>query len=49
MSSPSWFRIPDVQAVLAGENGVFDNAPAGALIIDFSSIRRTSPLSPRRP
>ena len=30
---------PDVQAVLAGENGVFDNAPAGALIIDFSSIR----------
>ena len=41
---------PDVQAVLAGENGVFDNAPAGALIIDFSSIRPTSPpLSPRRP
>jgi 2-hydroxy-3-oxopropionate reductase len=30
---------PDVQAVLAGENGVFDHAPAGALIIDFSSIR----------
>ncbi|WP_336671590.1 2-hydroxy-3-oxopropionate reductase [Tsukamurella sp. USMM236] len=30
---------PDVQAVLAGEGGVFDNAPAGALIIDFSSIR----------
>lgn len=30
---------PDVQAVLAGENGVFDNAPPGALIIDFSSIR----------
>ena len=28
-----------MQAVLAGENGVFDNAPAGALIIDFSSIR----------
>ncbi|MET9328651.1 2-hydroxy-3-oxopropionate reductase [Tsukamurella sp. NPDC003166] len=30
---------PDVEAVLAGEGGVFDNAPAGALIIDFSSIR----------
>lgn len=30
---------PDVQQVLAGEGGVFDNAPAGALIIDFSSIR----------
>ena len=30
---------PDVQAVLAGEGGVFDSAPAGALIIDFSSIR----------
>lgn len=30
---------PDVQEVLAGEGGVFDNAPAGALIIDFSSIR----------
>ncbi|TWS22666.1 2-hydroxy-3-oxopropionate reductase [Tsukamurella sputi] len=30
---------PDVQAVLAGDGGVFDNAPAGALIIDFSSIR----------
>jgi 2-hydroxy-3-oxopropionate reductase len=30
---------PHVQAVLAEENGVFDNAPAGALIIDFSSIR----------
>lgn len=30
---------PDVQAVLADEGGVFDNAPAGALIIDFSSIR----------
>ncbi|TWS18544.1 2-hydroxy-3-oxopropionate reductase [Tsukamurella asaccharolytica] len=30
---------PDVLAVLAGEGGVFDNAPAGALIIDFSSIR----------
>ncbi|MBS4102360.1 2-hydroxy-3-oxopropionate reductase [Tsukamurella paurometabola] len=30
---------PDVQAVLAGEGGVFDHAPAGALIIDFSSIR----------
>ncbi|WAM12806.1 2-hydroxy-3-oxopropionate reductase [Rhodococcus sp. JS3073] len=30
---------PDVQAVLAGEDGVFDHAPAGALIIDFSSIR----------
>ncbi|KXF48460.1 2-hydroxy-3-oxopropionate reductase [Rhodococcus sp. SC4] len=30
---------PDVQAVLAGEDGVFEHAPAGALIIDFSSIR----------
>ncbi|QSE88002.1 2-hydroxy-3-oxopropionate reductase (plasmid) [Rhodococcus pseudokoreensis] len=30
---------PDVQAVLAGEDGVFAHAPAGALIIDFSSIR----------
>ncbi|MGU3433559.1 2-hydroxy-3-oxopropionate reductase [Actinomycetes bacterium M1A6_2h] len=30
---------PDVQDVLAGDGGVFDNAPAGALIIDFSSIR----------
>ncbi|MCF8786227.1 2-hydroxy-3-oxopropionate reductase [Rhodococcus ruber] len=30
---------PDVQAVLAGDDGVFAHAPAGALIIDFSSIR----------
>ena len=30
---------PHVQAVLAEENGVFDNAPASALLIDFSSIR----------
>lgn len=30
---------PDVQAVLAGEGGVFEHAPANALIIDFSSIR----------
>ncbi|GAB3134813.1 2-hydroxy-3-oxopropionate reductase [Tsukamurella serpentis] len=30
---------PDVETVLAGEGGVFDNAPDGALIIDFSSIR----------
>ena len=30
---------PDVQQVLAGEGGVFDNAPQGALVIDFSSIR----------
>ncbi|GAA1114257.1 2-hydroxy-3-oxopropionate reductase [Kribbella jejuensis] len=30
---------PDVQDVLAGENGVFQNAETGALIIDFSSIR----------
>ncbi len=30
---------PDVRSVLAGEGGVFDNAPAGALIIDFSTIR----------
>ena len=30
---------PDVQAVLAGEGGVFERARPGALIIDFSSIR----------
>lgn len=30
---------PDVQSVLADENGVFDSASAGTLIIDFSSIR----------
>ncbi len=30
---------PDVQDVLAGEGGVFENAKDGALIIDFSSIR----------
>jgi len=30
---------PDVQAVLAGEGGVFEHARPGALIIDFSSIR----------
>jgi 2-hydroxy-3-oxopropionate reductase len=30
---------PDVAAVLAGDGGVFDNASAGTLIIDFSSIR----------
>ena len=30
---------PDVQAVLAGEDGVFEHARPGALIIDFSSIR----------
>jgi len=30
---------PDVRAVLAGPGGVFENAPAGTLIIDFSSIR----------
>jgi 2-hydroxy-3-oxopropionate reductase len=30
---------PDVRSVLAGQGGVFDNAPAGALVIDFSSIR----------
>ncbi|HVK27357.1 MAG TPA: NAD-binding protein, partial [Nocardioides sp.] len=30
---------PDVEAVLAGEGGVFDHAAAGALVIDFSSIR----------
>ncbi|MFD7153621.1 2-hydroxy-3-oxopropionate reductase [Kribbella sp. NPDC059898] len=30
---------PDVQDVLEGENGVFQNAGTGALIIDFSSIR----------
>ena len=30
---------PDVRSVLAGRGGVFDHAPAGALIIDFSTIR----------
>lgn len=30
---------PDVQEVLAGENGVFDSASKGTLVIDFSSIR----------
>jgi 2-hydroxy-3-oxopropionate reductase len=30
---------PDVQEVLAGPGGVFENAPSGALVIDFSSIR----------
>ena len=30
---------PDVTDVLAGEGGVFDNAKAGTLVIDFSSIR----------
>lgn len=30
---------PDVADVLAGENGVFDNAKEGTLVIDFSSIR----------
>jgi 2-hydroxy-3-oxopropionate reductase len=30
---------PDVQEVLAGAGGVFENAKPGALVIDFSSIR----------
>lgn len=30
---------PDVEAVLAGTDGVFDHARPGTLIIDFSSIR----------
>ena len=30
---------PDVQQVLAGDGGVFDNAKPGTLVIDFSSIR----------
>jgi 2-hydroxy-3-oxopropionate reductase len=30
---------PDVEQVLAGEGGVFENAPTGSLVIDFSSIR----------
>ena len=30
---------PDVQGLLAGEDGVFAHATAGSLIIDFSSIR----------
>ncbi len=30
---------PDVRSVLAGPGGVFDSARAGALVIDFSTIR----------
>jgi 2-hydroxy-3-oxopropionate reductase len=30
---------PDVEEVLAGEGGVFENARPGSLVIDFSSIR----------
>jgi 2-hydroxy-3-oxopropionate reductase len=30
---------PDVEAVLAGDDGVFTHASAGAIVIDFSSIR----------
>ncbi|HET8560862.1 MAG TPA: 2-hydroxy-3-oxopropionate reductase [Marmoricola sp.] len=30
---------PDVQEVLAGDGGVFENAKQGALVVDFSSIR----------
>jgi 2-hydroxy-3-oxopropionate reductase len=30
---------PDVQEVLTGDGGVFDSAPPGTLVIDFSSIR----------
>lgn len=30
---------PDVREVLTGEGGVFDSAPDGAIVIDFSSIR----------
>jgi len=30
---------PDVTLVLSGEDGVFDSAPPGTLVIDFSSIR----------
>jgi 2-hydroxy-3-oxopropionate reductase len=30
---------PDVQDVLAGEGGVFENAASGTLVVDFSSIR----------
>jgi 2-hydroxy-3-oxopropionate reductase len=30
---------PDVELVLAGPDGVFQHAPTGALVIDFSSIR----------
>ena len=30
---------PDVEQVLAGEGGVFENAQSGSLVIDFSSIR----------
>jgi 2-hydroxy-3-oxopropionate reductase len=30
---------PDVRSVLTGQGGVFENAPAGTLVIDFSTIR----------
>jgi 2-hydroxy-3-oxopropionate reductase len=30
---------PDVEEVLAGEGGVFENARSGTLVVDFSSIR----------
>jgi 2-hydroxy-3-oxopropionate reductase len=30
---------PDVEAVLAGDDGVFAHAPPGTIVIDFSSIR----------
>ena len=30
---------PDVRSVLTGDDGVFAHAPAGALVIDFSTIR----------
>ena len=39
---------PDVTDVLTGEGGVFDSAKAGALVIDFSSIRPDVTVAPRR-
>ncbi|CAN5555306.1 2-hydroxy-3-oxopropionate reductase [soil metagenome] len=36
---------PDVDAVLNADGGVFDSAPPGSLIIDFSSIRPDAAVS----
>lgn len=35
---------PDVEAVLTGPDGVFDKAPPGTLLIDFSTIRPDASL-----
>ena len=43
-SSPRWCRTPPTcEEVLAGEDGVFAQRQAGALVIDFS---RSAPMSP---